>query len=813
MKRFISAAAIAILLTAMCHAAGYNVSGTVTDSIGEPEAFATVRVYPQSDTTKVAAHGVTADDGSFSLSLKSPGSYTLRLVSVGRAPLSRSFSVSSEAPSADLGTLTVKSDDRMLGEVTVTATKPLVTKEIDRIGYDVQADDDSKTATLDEMLRRVPLVSVDAEGNITVKGSSNFKIYKNGRPNNSFTRNAKDIFKAIPASMIKKIEVITDPGAREDAEGVGAILNIVTLESTTMRGVTGNVSLNYDTQTGVPTPNFWGSTQIDKVTLSLYAGGQYLSKRQTKNSQLSETVYDDSGNTLVSEGHSKNPGWITWFGLDGSYELDSLNLFTAEFGGYYYDINVRSEGSNKLMAADGSKIYSYNTSTHQNPYRYFDINGNFNYQHSTHRPGENLTLSYMISTTNQTNNSSTLYSDMVNMPVPYTGILSDFKLDFIEHTFQFDWCRPFAGIHTLNLGAKYIYRDNHSRTTQNYIDYDNQPTLDFTHLTHVAAAYADYRLRLGRFSLRGGLRYEFSRLKAEYADGSHPSFASNLSDWVPNAAVSYDINDANSIKLSFGTRINRPGISYLNPAVSSTPSSVSKGNPDLGSARNSSLSLNYSLIGQKINVDFTASYGFTDNDIVSVQYIRDDIIYSDYANAGRNKSFDTGLFLQWTAGKKTTVMLNGNASYNHYSNPSLDIANRGWSGSAFMRISQKLPWKLSAQLMGSVWTGGINGLYSKSSPVGISVFDYGISLQRSFLKEDRLTVRLSTWDPIYPSRNHFKSESVNMAMRQTFYSTQYNTSRFQISLSYRFGSINAQVKKTAKTIENDDLTGRKIGNN
>lgn len=812
MKRFISAAAIAILLTAMCHAAGYNVSGTVTDSIGEPEAFATVRVYPQSDTTKVAAHGVTADDGSFSLSLKSPGSYTLRLVSVGRAPLSRSFSVSSEAPSADLGTLTVKSDDRMLGEVTVTATKPLVTKEIDRIGYDVQADDDSKTATLDEMLRRVPLVSVDAEGNITVKGSSNFKIYKNGRPNNSFTRNAKDIFKAIPASMIKKIEVITDPGAREDAEGVGAILNIVTLESTTMRGVTGNVSLNYDTQTGVPTPNFWGSTQIDKVTLSLYAGGQYLSKRQTKNSQLSETVYDDSGNTLVSEGHSKNPGRITWFGLDESYELDSLNLFTAEFGGYYYDINVRSEGSNKLMAADGSKIYSYNTSTHQNPYRYFDINGNFNYQHSTHRPGENLTLSYMISTTNQTNNSSTLYSDMVNMPVPYTGILSDFKLDFIEHTFQFDWCRPFAGIHTLNLGAKYIYRDNHSRTTQNYIDYDNQPTLDFTHLTHVAAAYADYRLRLGRFSLRGGLRYEFSRLKAEYADGSHPSFASNLSDWVPNAAVSYDINDANSIKLSFGTRINRPGISYLNPAVSSTPSSVSKGNPDLGSARNSSLSLNYSLIGQKINVDFTASYGFTDNDIVSVQYIRDDIIYSDYANAGRNKSFDTGLFLQWTAGKKTTVMLNGNASYNHYSNPSLDIANRGWSGSAFMRISQKLPWKLSAQLMGSVWTGGINGLYSKSSPVGISMFDYGISLQRSFLKEDRLTVRLSTWDPVYP-RNRFKSESVNMAMRQTSYGFQDNASRFQISVSYRFGSINAQVKKTAKTIENDDLTGRKIGNN
>ena len=94
--------------------------------------------------------------------------------------------------------MTVSNDDKMLGEITVTAVRPVVTKEIDRIGYDVQADDESKTSTLEEMLRKVPLVSVDTDGTITVKGSSDFKIYKNGRPNNSFTKNAKDIFKAIP---------------------------------------------------------------------------------------------------------------------------------------------------------------------------------------------------------------------------------------------------------------------------------------------------------------------------------------------------------------------------------------------------------------------------------------------------------------------------------------------------------------------------------------------------------------------------------------------------------------------------------------
>ena len=107
------------------------------------------------------------------------------------------------------------------------------------------------------MLRKVPMVSVDPDGTIKIKGSGDFKIYKNGRQNNSFTNNAKDIFKSIPAAMIKRIEVITDPGAREDAEGTGMILNIVTMENTVIKGVMGNAGLNYPTTSTVPSPKIW----------------------------------------------------------------------------------------------------------------------------------------------------------------------------------------------------------------------------------------------------------------------------------------------------------------------------------------------------------------------------------------------------------------------------------------------------------------------------------------------------------------------------------------------------------------------------
>ena len=172
-----------------------TVESTEETAVGIAEAW---RIYPAADTTKVSSMGITKDNGQFNLSLDRTGKYLLKVVSIGRQPLQKEFVVTSSTTSVDLGTLTVSNDDKMLGEITVTAVRPVVTKEIDRIGYDVQADDESKTSTLEEMLRKVPLVSVDTDGTITVKGSSDFKIYKNGRPNNSFTKNAKDIFKAIP---------------------------------------------------------------------------------------------------------------------------------------------------------------------------------------------------------------------------------------------------------------------------------------------------------------------------------------------------------------------------------------------------------------------------------------------------------------------------------------------------------------------------------------------------------------------------------------------------------------------------------------
>ncbi|MDE6860421.1 MAG: TonB-dependent receptor [Duncaniella sp.] len=785
----------------------YRITGVVLDTIGEGEPFATLRIFTSSDTIHPVTMGVTNEDGVFNLPLRSAGKYSLIISATGKETISLPVSITTNQPVADLGTITTNVATNLLGIVEVVAQRPLVSREIDRIGYDVQADEESKTSQLDDILRKVPMVSVDSDGTIRVKGSSDFKIYKNGRPNNSFTRNAKDIFKAIPASMIKKIEVITDPGAREDAEGVGAILNIVTLENTVVKGVMGAANIMTSTLNPVPAPNLWLTSQIDKVTFSISGGYNNMNKRRTRNKSVSIQKYDTTGDEIISETASQSPGHIVWGNGELSYELDSLNLFTAEFGGYRYVLDIASAGSVKAMTGSGTPLYSYISASRINPYGYLDFNGNFNYQHLTGRKGETFTLSYAISTTNQQRNSETDYDDYINLPVPYTWQKSDYDLNFVEHTVQADWTRPIGSRQTLDLGGKFILRDNHSITTNDYSN-DERQHYDFLHRTSIGALYADYRISFGKLSARAGMRYEYSHLSAKYRDGSQEPFGSDLNDFVPSVAMSYTPNPASSFKLSYNTTINRPGISYLNPARTETPTTVSYGNPDLGSARIQNFTFNYGYIHPKVNINLSLSYIFTNDAIIPIQWSEENVTYSTFENQGRNRTFSPSLYFNWNITRNTSLMYNGEIGYNHYANNSLGIRAHGWRRNQYIRLAQKLPWKLNLSLS-MMEMGSHTSLYSRSTQP--SFWDgiwYTVNLRRSFLKEDRLTVSLGV-NNIGMRPMRMRTESYNSGYTGESTTTMGKRQECTISLSYRFGSLNAAVKKTAKSIANDDLVGRK----
>ena len=690
--------------------------------------------------------------------------------------------------------------NKELEGVVIKAQKQHIKQEIDRIAYDVQSDEESKTQTVIDMLRKVPMVTVDGQDNILVKGNSSLQVYKNGHLDPSLTKNAKEVLKAMPATMVKRIEVITDPGAREDAEGVDAILNIVMVNGSKMQGITGVVSASY---TSLSHPNFYTSLtgQMGKLLLSVDYGFSKMTDKDSYNRTEVDRTYLNTGNRMLSNSESSNPGDIHYTNLNASYDIDSLNLISASFGGYFYKLNVQGDGSTWL-GHDDQPIYSYNNHYWMPGYQHHSWNGRLDYEHKTQRKGERLTLSYMLALTRQHTDQENTYTELMNVPFPYSGSMMKERERFTEHTFQADWLRPLGKGHQLEIGAKYIDRNNNSHNTQDFYDTDMLTSNEFQHTTRVLAGYADYIYKWNKWSARAGLRYEYSFMQGSYPDGKGESFDKHLGDWVPQATLKYQLTDAQSLKLNYTTSINRPGISYLNPAASITPTVVSQGNPNLESSHTQRLSLIYSYILPKLTFQFAPAYSFSSGGISSVQTAKGDVRYTTYDNILRYRRFSVEQYVQWKPFDGTTLIINNNLRYEHNENPNLGYCTHGWSDIGYVHLTQKLPWKLRLYL-------SVNGKIGHS-PSGVyyiqhSWYNYYASLQRSFLKGDRLSVRLganSPFDKYLPS----VAETVNGNYRD--YQQSWNRGRcFTISVNWRFGSLKSSVKKTEHSIENDDVVG------
>lgn len=243
------------------HVADYTIKGQVVDSLSnETVPYATLSIALTTAPQKAIKLLACDDDGKFTATLKQPGNYIISMQSVGKMPAVKRFTLVENKNELNLGKLLMNDDTQKINEVTVTAQKPLVKVEIDKLTYSLEDDPEAQTNNTLDMLRKVPMITVDGEDKIQLKGSTNYKIYMNGKPSNLLSgENASDVLKGMPASSIKNIEVITDPGAKYDAEGIGGIINIITTKNA-LQGYTGNVRANAS-------------------TLGRFGGGGYLSAK------------------------------------------------------------------------------------------------------------------------------------------------------------------------------------------------------------------------------------------------------------------------------------------------------------------------------------------------------------------------------------------------------------------------------------------------------------------------------------------------------------------------------------------------------
>lgn len=812
------------LAAAQNTANSFQIKGILLDSLThEGEPYATIKVVKKESPAKPLKMLVTDMQGQFQDKVSGKGSFVLTITSVGRQPIVREFSVATGQKQVDFGTLYIADATNELGQVEVVAQKPLVKADIDKIEYSVQDDPDSETNSVLEMLRKVPLVTVDGEDNIKVNGSSSFKVYVNGKPNNMMSNNPTEVLKSMPANTIKHIEVITNPGPKYDAEGVGGILNIVT-EGGGFEGYTVTVSGNASNRGAGG--GLFGTVQKGKLTVSARYNYNYNdSPRSYSGGSQCTTAITESAANLDYNGSSKGNGSFQSGSMEASYEIDTLNLVTASFG-LWGGGNKSNGGTNYVGNSPkaGYLLYQYATASRSKS-SWYSIDGSVDYQRlSPTVKGRMLTFSYKINTRPQVSDAFSEY-DIAYGYDDWTDYLhrlqnqhNDGSQNTTEHTWQADYTTPIGKLHTLEAGAKYILRNNSSdndryvKAADDASDYafDEDHSSHYRHQNDIIAAYLGYGLSWKKLSGRLGVRYEHTIEDVKYLLGRGDDFRKNFDDVVPSASVGWKLTDLSNLRLGYNLRIYRPGIWYLNPYLDdSNPSNISQGNPELDSEKSHALDMSYSNFTPKVNFNVALRYSFTnnsinqvtemvnDNDIVGLTHpTGKEVLYSTYQNIGKSKYTSLSVYVNWNATKNTRIYTNLYGQYIDIKGAN-GLKNNGWTGFAFGGAQQTLPkdWRISLNLVGqSPWV--------MLQGEGSSFFDYSLSVNKSFL-DKRLSISA------FASNFFKKYQRMDTHIEGTGFIqdswNRYTRQRFGISVSYRIGELKASVKKAARTISNDDV--------
>lgn len=803
-KTFLIAALLSCSIFATAQVAGgYTIHGVVQDSLSQhKEPYATVRLFRKGEVKPLVV-ATTDASGKFTLHYTKPGTYILQTAIIGKLPTTKELVLDADKM-VELGTILTQDAGKSLATAEVVAARPLVKSQIDRLVYSMSDDPDAQTNTMLEMLRKVPLVTVDGQDKITVNGKANFKVYVNGKPNKMMSDNPSVVLKSFPASVVKKVEVITDPGAKYDAEGTSGILNIVTATEATTSGYTVTPTLSWSNRGWGG--NIFGMVQIGKLTLSAHGGVNGENSLRNTTESERELILDPVNHLLKTKGESYNHGTSGFGGLDASYDISKHDLLSVSSS--IYAGRQKGHGlSSTFLTGNAGTVYSYDNVNHRDS-RYHGINTSVDYQHQFGKENQNLTVSYRFSSDLRNNKTLNVYDNLQSVPFALKDRRIDPDNKSQEHTAQIDFTSPLGENHTLSVGAKYIYRLNrsdneeYSRLAGTATDFlpDVAQSLLYRHRTDISAGYTEYIYRLKRFSLRSGLRFESSHIRVTYPNGSRAAFSTRLNDWVPSLNLGYNLTDTQLLRLGYNLRIGRPDIYYLSPYVNHlSPEKISYGNPNLESETAHNFQLNYSLFSQKFSVNFSATYSTSYNGLTFYSFMKDGVEHSTSGNFLHSKQWSFDTYLNVNPWKSTAFTLNGNLKYSDLKSYRTNDHNYGFSGNIFAMFRQDLPWKLKFALgAGATW--GDISLQGQGSEFKY----YFLNLSRSFLEEDRLTVTLNGFN-IFNPRQTLKNTTQTTMFRSSESYVIHGLSRVSLGISWRFGKLRAVVKKTARSIENSDV--------
>jgi outer membrane receptor protein involved in Fe transport len=781
------------------HKAG-TIKGIVVDTIsGRPLDFMTVAV--KKDNT-VSHSAVTAADGHFNFDRVKPGRYQLVVAAIGYTSKQVLLEMTTARPMLDLGSLLMVPLTTSLKEVSVQGSRPVIKQEADRISYDVQADMESKGLTVLDMMRKVPMLSLDADDNIKLKGNGNYKILINGKPSGMVTRNPKDVLRSMPASSVQKIEVITTPPAKYDSEGLAGIINIITNKKID-NGYNGSLNLRYQTPVGGPGGGGFITLKEGKFGITAYGGTGFNTSPKTQRLN-SRVTTGENPSSLLTDGTRKFNNNYRYGGVELSYELDSLNLLNSElnpYGGYN-----KSTLDQYTEMSGGNTPIRYNMLT-KSRYGWNGFDASLNFQHGFMGNKDRLlTFSYKYSYTANPQINDLSFGNRVNYNDPNYIQNNDGRSR--EQTVQLDYVHPLKKLN-IEGGVKGILRNSDSNfeyrsyddASGSYIT-DQGRTNKFSNRQAVIGAYNSYAYNLEQWSFKGGARIEGTLVKADFISSSS-NVNTNYFNIIPTLSFNRKFKNSSSLSLGFTQRIQRPDIETLNPFVDrSIPSIESTGNPDLKAVLSNNFELTYSR-SKKGSVNLGLSYHFANNTIqnVSVYNNTTGITRSTYLNIGKDKALTSNLNINYPLTEAWNLSVNGNIGYTWVEGSIEGVIqkNNGISGYGYLNTGYKFKkaWKANASFN---YNAPEILLQGKSSAYTFVSF----SGSKEIIK-DKLTISAGINNPF--SKFRYYTRSIQGTDFNQYYRSQNYNRSFILSLNWRFGQLKDAIKKNQRSIKNDDTKG------
>lgn len=771
----------------------------------EPLPYVTISITREDASDEVVKKLAADDKGNFSVSLPS-GKYVFTFQFVGMNPLKKNVEVSGKSQ-VDLGKIVMSESATQLDEVSVVAQRPLVKVEIDKLTYSAKDDPEASTSSVLDLLRKVPMVTVDAEDNIQLKGSSNFKIYLNGKPSNMITNNPSQVLKSMPANNIKDIEVITDPGAKYDAEGVSGIINIIT-DKRVDDGYSGSVGGNGDTDGGYGV-NAYLALKYGKFGFTGNASYYHHKSPESESRYEREEFTPKPENLLTQEGTNTSHGNGRYLTGALSYEPDTLNLFNLSAS--HYGGKFTSESLQNALS-QGAQNYRYRAnSVSQGEYGGTELSAD--YQRNFKKKDEMLTLSYRYEENPDNSEYENHFTDVTDYIYPDGYRQKSInKAGGKEHTGQIDYVNPLTNKHNVEAGLKYIFRKNSSRGDNTYYDVtedtwkeDLMRKNDLDHDQHIFSGYAGYSFKTGKIGLKTGVRGEQTNQEIHFMSANDTTIRTDFFDLVPSFTFSYQLGMTQTLRLGYNMRIYRPGIWHLNPYINdSNPTNIHYGNPRLDAEQSHNFNINFGSFSQKVNLNVSLSYYFTKNAITSYSFVKDGVTHNTYANIGKNQNIGLNLYGSWTPTEKIRLYANANGNYvDIRSNNGNQLKNNGFSGHVFSGLMLTLPQDFRLGANGGIFSGRVQLQTTQSA-----FYFYSFNVMKSFLNK-KLDVNLSITNPFSEFVEFSsKTKGEGFVQKSTFMQPMRS---LRLSVTYRFGDLKTSIKKVQRTISNDDVKAGESG--